>query len=236
MSSEPTDNNPGDKPGRFDSAVPDSWAQPVPDSWSSEPWSPQPDGFGAPPPPPRWPGDQGQQNQHAGQQSQHAGQFAQAGAGQSPSGQQQYPPYGQHPPYGQYPPDGQYSPYGQHPPDGQYRPNGYYPPAGQYPPGPFGDQWQYYTPPTARNNRTAIAALICGIGQFVLGLTVFGNILLAIPAIICGSIALKQIRQRREGGHGMAVAGLVLGILGVVYFLLILVLFVVGTEVSRHSS
>jgi len=234
MSSEPTDN-PSDKPGRFDSAAPDSWAQPVPDAWSSEQWSPQPDGFGAPPPPPRWPGDQGQQtpppagppaasqqNQHAGQQSQPAGQFAQAGA---PSGQHQYSPYGQQPP-----------PYGQYPPDGQYRPNGYYPPGGQYPSGPFGDQWQYYNPPTARNNRTAIAALICGIGQFVLGLTVFGNILLAIPAIICASIALKQIRQRGESGHGMAVAGLVLGILGVVYFLLILVLFVVGVEVNRHSS
>jgi Domain of unknown function (DUF4190) len=230
MSSGPTDN-PSDKPGRFDSPVPDSWAQPVPDSWASDSWSPQPDGAGAPPPPPPWPSHEGhqapppggptpadQQSQPDDNQSQPAGQFTQAGAGQSPSGQTQYPPYGQYPP------------------DGQYRTNGQYPAGSQYPPGPYGAQWQYFTPPTARSNRVALAALICGIGQFVLGLTVFGNILLAIPAIICGSIALKQIRLRGERGHGMAVAGLVLGILGVVYFVVIVALIAVSVSVSRHSS
>jgi hypothetical protein len=215
MSSEPTDN-PSEKPGRFDSPVPDSWAQPVPDSWASDSWSSQPDGFGPPPSPPPWPGrgqqtpppagpaaadhhsqPPGQNSQPPGQHSQPPGQFAQAAAGQPPNSQ--------------------------------------YPPPGQYAPGPYGDQWQYFTPPAARNNRAAIAALVCGIVQFVLGVTLFGNILLAIPAIICGSIALKQIRLRGESGHGMAVAGLVLGILGVVYFLLIVLLFVF-VQVSRHSS
>jgi len=68
----------------------------------------------------------------------------------------------------------------------------------------------------------------------VLGLLLVGNILLAIPAIVCGSVALKQIRLRGERGHGMAVAGLVLGILGVVYFLLILVVIVVGVRVTNR--
>jgi hypothetical protein len=107
-------------------------------------------------------------------------------------------------------------------------------PRGQYPPGAYGDQWQHFTPPVARANRAAVAALVCGIGQFVLGLTLVGNILLAVPAIICGSIALKQIRLRGERGHGMAVAGLVLGILGVLYFLLILVVILIGVRVTNH--
>jgi len=233
MSSDPADN-PSDKPGRFDSPVPDSWGQPAPDSWASGSWPPQSwpaqsspaqpspgqaDGSGAPPP---WPGQQtpppaapGPEAAAAGEQS----QFAQAGAGRSQSGQHHYPP--------QY---GQYVPNGQHPPDGQHTPDGQFPPDGQY-----GGQWQYFSPPTARNNRAALAALICGIGQFLLGLTGVGNILLAIPAIICGAIALKQIRLRGERGHGMAVAGLVLGILGVVYFAIIIALIVVAAHVSGHS-
>ena len=86
------------------------------------------------------------------------------------------------------------------------------------------------------NNRPAIWALVCGIVQFVFGLTVVGNILLAIPAIILGSIALKQIRQRGERGRGMAIAGLVLGILGVFYFLLVIVIIVVGVNVKSGTS
>ncbi len=98
----------------------------------------------------------------------------------------------------------------------QTAPGGYPPPAGQY----------GYPPPASqvpRNNRAAIAALVCGLAQFILGLLIVGNIVLAIPAIICGALGLKQISRRGEGGRGMAIAGLVLGILGVVYFLIIIV-------------
>jgi hypothetical protein len=90
-------------------------------------------------------------------------------------------------------------------------------------------------PVSARNNPLAIAALICGIGQFVLGLLIVGNILLAVPAIVLGAMGLRQISQRGEQGRGMAIAGLVLGILGVLYFLLVIVAIVVGVHI-RHSS
>ena len=126
-------------------------------------------------------------------------------------------------PAGQYA-SGQYAP-GQYPP-GQY-------PPGQYPPGQYG--YEYFSPIAPRNNRMAIWALVCGIGQFVLGLLLVGNILLAIPAIICGSIAFKQTRLRGERGRGMAIAGLVLGILGVLYFLLV-ILIVVIVGVHYRSS
>jgi Domain of unknown function (DUF4190) len=97
-------------------------------------------------------------------------------------------------------------------------------------------------PEVVRNNRAAIWAVVCGIGQFVLGLTVIGNIILAIPAIILGSIALRQIRTRGEGGRRLAMAGLVLGILGVFYFALIIILLLVtsttvksGVAISRSG-
>ena len=70
-------------------------------------------------------------------------------------------------------------------PFGQYS----YPPQDGYPP-------QYGTPAAPRTNRPAIWALVCGIGQFILGLTLVGNILAAIPAIILGAIALKQIDRK----------------------------------------
>ena len=118
------------------------------------------------------------------------------------------------------------------PPAGQYPP-----PAGQYPPpGQYGYQQSPYYPPGAvpRNNPLAIAALVCGIAQFVLGLVLVGNILLAIPAIICGALGLRQINQRGERGRGMAIAGLVLGILGVVYFVIIVLVIIIGVNVRSH--
>jgi Domain of unknown function (DUF4190) len=87
-----------------------------------------------------------------------------------------------------------------------------------------------------RNNRFAITAFVCGIVQFPLGLFVVGNILLAIPAIVFGSLALNQLKARGERGRGLAIAGLVLGILGVLYFALIIIMIVFGNTSSSGSS
>jgi hypothetical protein len=100
-------------------------------------------------------------------------------------------------------------------------------PAGQFGPptaGPYGYQ-PYDTPALPRTNRTAIAALVCGIAQFFLGLFAV-NFLLAIPAVICGAFGMRQTRERGEGGRGLAVAGLVLGILGIVWNVLYVVLII----------
>jgi Domain of unknown function (DUF4190) len=124
------------------------------------------------------------------------------------------------------------------PPDqfGQYPPSpSQYPPA-QFPPGPSGYAPQFYAPVMARNNPFAITALVCGIVQFPLGLFVIGNILGAIPAIVFGSIALKQIKIRGERGRGLAIAGLVLGILGVLYFALIIIVIVFGNTSSSGTT
>jgi Domain of unknown function (DUF4190) len=142
----------------------------------------------------------------------------------------QYPP-GQYPPSpSQYPPSPGPS---QHLP-GQY-PAGPYPP-GQYPTGPVGYPPQFYAPVMARTNPFAITSLVCGIVQFLLGVLVVGSILGAIPAIVFGSIALKQIKLRGERGRGLAIAGLVLGILGVLYFTLVIIVIVFGTATSSGTS
>jgi peptidyl-prolyl cis-trans isomerase B (cyclophilin B) len=69
-------------------------------------------------------------------------------------------------------------------------PYGEYPlPYGEYPPG-------YPPPQQPTTNGFAIASLICAFLFFPLG-------------IVFGHVSLSQIKKTREGGHGLAVAGLV---------------------------
>ena len=103
------------------------------------------------------------------------------------------------------------------------------PAAYQPPAGPYSYQSTYYTPASARTNRPAIAALVCGVTQFFLGLFAL-NFLLAIPAIICGAIGLRQTRERGESGRGLSIAGLVLGILGIAWNVLYVVLILALTH------
>ncbi|HEX5615868.1 MAG TPA: DUF4190 domain-containing protein [Acidimicrobiia bacterium] len=86
------------------------------------------------------------------------------------------------------------------PPPGAYLP----PPTGGYvPPGVP----PYATPPTTGTNGLAIASLVLGL-VWVCGI---GSVL----AVIFGVVALGQIKQRSQSGRGLAIAGIVLGALGI---------------------
>jgi len=72
-------------------------------------------------------------------------------------------------------------------------------------------------------NGSAIASLVLGIA----GLVVFP--LLAPPALVFGYRAKREIRERNEGGDGLATAGIVLGWIGMALLALLvlaLVLFI----------
>jgi hypothetical protein len=71
-----------------------------------------------------------------------------------------------------------------------------------------------YGSPVAPTSGLAIASLVCGIVS--LFLCYFSGVA-AIPAVVCGHLALKRIRESvvPTGGRGLAVAGLVTGYLGV---------------------
>jgi hypothetical protein len=102
------------------------------------------------------------------------------------------------------------------------------------PAGPVGVpvHYRYPPPPVAQPpiNSMAVASLVCGIGQFfTLGLT-------AIPAIVLGHTARRQIRQTRERGDGMAVAGLVFGWAGVALIALVLLGLFLVVSVSTHGQ
>jgi hypothetical protein len=105
------------------------------------------------------------------------------------------------------------------PPQPQY---GAYP--GSYPPPP--PQQPYpgqAVAPTAPKNGMGIASLVTAIiGLF----TVFGGLLLGVVAIILGFIGWRRAKQGEATNGGVAIAGIVLGILGVIVSIVAIVLAV----------
>lgn len=96
---------------------------------------------------------------------------------------------------------------------------------------PYGSPHGYYPypvyPPPRPTNGMAVASMVLGI----LWLYWVGSIL----AVIFGYIARKQIRERGESGGGMAVAGIVLGWVGVATLVAVIVLLVGVGTVATHS-
>jgi Domain of unknown function (DUF4190)/Domain of unknown function (DUF1707) len=67
-----------------------------------------------------------------------------------------------------------------------------------------------------RTNSMAVASMVCGIGQ------IFFWFLAGVPAIVFGHVARRQIRETGEAGDGMALAGLIMGYLGVLLPILLI--------------
>ncbi len=102
-------------------------------------------------------------------------------------------------------------------------------PAGPYPtptawPVPF-----YQAPPpqvVPGTNSMAIAAMVLGVAEFfTAGLT-------AIPAVICGHIARRQMRQTAQRGDGLATGGLVLGYMAIIFWTVLIAASLVGVVIS----
>ena len=83
-----------------------------------------------------------------------------------------------------------------------------------------------YYPPVATSG-LAIASLVCGILAVVS--CYFGG-LTGIPAVICGHLALSKIPQSPVpiSGRGMAIAGLVMGYLGILFSLAVVVIIFIA--------
>lgn len=69
--------------------------------------------------------------------------------------------------------------------------------------------------PSAQTSGLAIASLVCGICSILTCLIYLSGVM-AVPAVICGHMAMHRISRSPEplAGRGMAIAGLVLGYLG----------------------
>jgi hypothetical protein len=86
-----------------------------------------------------------------------------------------------------------------------------------------------YMPPVTTNS-LARASLVLGIAEFcTMGLT-------AIPAIICGHLAKREMRMTGQRGDGMATAGLVLGYMAVIFWAILIALAIVGAVISASGA
>ncbi|GAA1087426.1 DUF4190 domain-containing protein [Tsukamurella spumae] len=76
-------------------------------------------------------------------------------------------------------------------------------------------------------NGLAIAALVCGIVSFPLGCAYGLGIITAIAALIMGIIAMKQVKETGQDGHGMALSGVILGGVYIALFVIAIVIIVI---------
>ncbi len=82
------------------------------------------------------------------------------------------------------------------------------PPSAEPPPGGYG-----HAPANRGTNGVAIGALVLGLLSVPLGLFVIGG-LLGLLAIILGFVGVKKANQMAGSGKGMAITGIVSGLLG----------------------
>jgi hypothetical protein len=82
----------------------------------------------------------------------------------------------------------------------------------------------------AKTNALAITSLICGIAQLMFGP------LATIPAVVCGHMARGQIRRTGEQGAGMALAGLILGWIGVGFTVLVVLIAVLAVVAASRGG
>ena len=86
--------------------------------------------------------------------------------------------------------------------------------------------------PATKTSGAAIASMVLGI------LSLFCSIITAIPALICGAIALVKINksQGRLAGQGQAIAGLVLGGIGVMIMPILAAMVIPVFSVARGKA
>jgi hypothetical protein len=104
-----------------------------------------------------------------------------------------------------------------------------HPPHEQQPP-----IWQEQAPrpqfqPAPPTNGLAIASLILSISAFV-ALPLVGS----IGGVVCGHMARSQLRRSQSGtqGDGLALAGLIVGWIGIAFYVLVIGLIAVGLGLS----
>jgi hypothetical protein len=83
------------------------------------------------------------------------------------------------------------------------------------------DREQDWQPMTLTDDQTRITPAttnLLAVVSFVL------SFVLTVPAVVCGHVALRQIRADRTRGRGLALAGVIVGyVLTVVYFIVTIV-------------
>jgi hypothetical protein len=100
-------------------------------------------------------------------------------------------------------------------------PPGYPPPWGYPPPG--------YGPPKPKTNTMATSSLVVSLVGLVLGIPLmllcFVGVAIPLVGLILGIVALNQIKTSGEDGRGMALAGVIIGGIGMIPVVAMVVMY-----------
>jgi hypothetical protein len=100
---------------------------------------------------------------------------------------------------------------------------------GPYPPAP--PQFSGFPPmPGAPRNGLGVASLVVAIVALLACWTLFGGVALGVVAVAMGASARGRVRRGQATNGGVAIAGIVLGIVAAVAPIVILVALAVGTD------
>ncbi|GAB7033801.1 DUF4190 domain-containing protein [Streptomyces sp. NPDC021749] len=100
----------------------------------------------------------------------------------------------------------------------------------QYRPDQFSPYPQYPPQPTSGK---AVASMVTGIASLVIP---FIGIITGPLAVILGTKARNEIRRTGQKGDGLAIAGLVTGIIGCVGYAIFVILLIIGAATGASGS
>lgn len=137
------------------------------------------------------------------------------------------------------PPEGN-SGFGQTGPGSQPSSGGYQPPTyesgGYEQQGPY-RQNQGYGPGSNQTNGLAIAALVVGILALLSFFTIIGGLLLGLVAVVLGVMGLSKSKHMNGSGRGIAIGGIVTGVIGALLSLLLIIgAFAIGNQMIQDGG
>ena len=87
----------------------------------------------------------------------------------------------------------------------------------------------------APTNGLSVASMVCGLVSLPMMLGCWVGIIAAIPAVICGHMALSQLqRNPSQEGRGFAITGLIAGYLTILITIILVVVF--GVVIARDMN
>jgi uncharacterized Tic20 family protein len=108
-------------------------------------------------------------------------------------------------------------------------------PQQQYPQGQFSPypQHQPQQPQQPNTNGKAVASMVTGIASLVIP---FIGIITGPLAIVFATRARSEVQRTRQKGDGLAITGLVTGIIGCVGYAIFLILIIIGAATGSSGA
>lgn len=97
---------------------------------------------------------------------------------------------------------------------------------------PYGYVGGYAYPPTARTNVLSVLSLVASLTGILMILPFIGS----VAAVIMGHISLSQLKTSGEKGRGMALAGTIIGWIGIGLLVLFVAFLVIGLTIATSGS